>query len=296
MFEELHNEQWTVRAYIGKELSYKYQAMLHTVLELKAVVVSDTGFSYTQKISEAQSHYTREDQQYYHLIQLFSALRIQCNHAVHQLTDSSIAAPAHTVIISLYLSSCTSRALLSLPLTWKHTRHLKAPDNSNFTCPFLTNMELKLADHALPCVPNPLHRRVCTMAAFSTSNMQRSTAIARRVWSNGWRKESMRWANIYKPPRCERARWRLCGPDCFEFSVWCVLLRIESPPPSLSCQILPLPPPAPLPPSAINNWSYSIMRRFKKKYKQKVRCTYSSLKQTHIRFNRVFKPFNKHQS
>lgn len=47
MFEELHNEpiQWTVRAYIGKELSYKYQAMLHTVLELKAVVVSDTGFS-----------------------------------------------------------------------------------------------------------------------------------------------------------------------------------------------------------------------------------------------------------
>lgn len=72
-----------------------------------------------------------------HPIQLFSALpssRIQCNHAVNQLTDSSIAAPAH-IAVSLSFSIIMHVARTPLPTaylktlktsqsTWKLTFHL----------------------------------------------------------------------------------------------------------------------------------------------------------------------------
>lgn len=131
-----------------------------------------------------------------HPIQLFSALPstgTQCNHAVHQLTDSSTAAPAHTVVslsLSLFPSSCTSRALLSLRLTWKRTRHLKAPGSCRqltFHSPFSRKHGAETGRSRL-CVPNPLHRRVCTMAAFS--NMQHSTTTALRLWANGGEKRA----------------------------------------------------------------------------------------------------------
>lgn len=84
-----------------------------------------------------------------------------CSPSADRFINCCTCAYCH--YLSLYLSLIMHIARASVSNAYLKT-HLKTPDNSHFTCPFLANMELKLADHALPCVPNPLHRRVCTMA------------------------------------------------------------------------------------------------------------------------------------
>ncbi len=201
-----------------------------------------------------------------HPIQLFSALPstgTQCNHAVHQLADSSIAAPAHTVVslslsLSLSLIMHVARASVST-LTWKRTRHLKAPGSCRqltFHSPFSRKHGAETGRSRL-CVPNPLHRRVCTMAAFS--NMQHSTTTALRLWANGGENracEERTFTNLRDVRERGGGSVVLTALNSAS-DVCCSVSNPSLLPSSLVCS----PAPAPLPPSAIKNRCYSVMRR-----------------------------------
>lgn len=116
------------------------------------------------------------------------------------------------------------------------SKHLAG--NSHFTRPLLTSMELKLADHALPCVLNPLHRRVRTMAhrsAPATCCIQRQQR-AESDQMDG--EKSMRGANIYKP----RGGGSVFLTALNSASDGCCSVSNLPLPSSLACQILPRPP------------------------------------------------------
>ncbi len=229
---------------IYREWAVLYQATLHTVLELKTTVGSDTAFSHnaSEKTSEAQPHYQKSST--VGSCTPFSCFR-PCPPPVHNAIMQSISWQIHQLLHLRILSSLSLS--LSLPHHARRARfclyaNLKTHKASQSTWQLqAAHISLALFSQTwswnwqitpLRAQPSPSqslhHGSVQQHAAFNDNSAP--TLSKRR------RKESMRGANIYKPPRCERARWWLCGPDCFEFSVWCVLLRIESLPPSLlSC-------------------------------------------------------------
>lgn len=174
---------------------------------------------------------------------------IQWNHTVHLSVDRSIN---RCTCAYCPPSLSIKRALLHLPLTWKHTTHLKSPGNSHPTrrFPHKHGAETGRSRLILRAQPStsPSSRHGCVRhqqhAAFSGTNAPRLI------------KWMLKREHLQTSAMREREASALCS-----WLLWIQRLMCAAPypiAPSLSSQILPLLPPPSITPNtftAIKNSS-----------------------------------------